>query len=360
MEQEIHPIDELLGPDAEREVYGYAFDLCVRHFRDILSKMSSALGWKGDQTPFDFSGFSGYWPDITREGVDICHGSEVIGTFSAREDGGLDFEVFGEELAWAREFSPWEVLEDFRRGLLFGSVENIRKAQDELHGGRCIVYGLRYGDAVAYATPEGDTRLRRLLASTGSNVRFTTGEALGNALERYIQTNAAPGFESGETPQVVRYIYDGLSLLSEKDVSVGVERDCGKDYRSDWAVIDMIRDAGERMRSEFEREAGVPEGKHFRFGDAIYPTLGIRDDALFLTSRYGAALDDFITCSKGGVCLYRGYDPDRGLSTPKARFSSVDEALSRIRRVVFSDRNIGIAKREYLTFSQQRSRGVRP
>ena len=48
----------------------------------------------------------------------------------------------------------------------------------------------------------------------------------------------------------------------------------------------------------------LPEGRHFRFGKALYPALGIRDDALFLTSRYGAALGDFVTCSKGGVCLY--------------------------------------------------------
>ena len=89
MEQSLQPIDRFLGPDAEKEVYGYAYDLCVRSFREILRKMSSALGWKGTDTPFDFTGFSGYWPDIPDEGVDICHGEDVIGTFFPKEDGSL-------------------------------------------------------------------------------------------------------------------------------------------------------------------------------------------------------------------------------------------------------------------------------
>ena len=94
------PIDELLG---------------LRDVREILRKMSSAVGWKGTRVPFDFTGFSGYWPDITPDGVDICHGQEVIGTFFPKEDGALGFEANGEELAWTRDFSPWEVLEDFQK-----------------------------------------------------------------------------------------------------------------------------------------------------------------------------------------------------------------------------------------------------
>ena len=327
------PIDELLGPGADREVYGAAYDRCVRDVREILRKMSSAVGWKGTRVPFDFTGFSGYWPDITPDGVDICHGSEVIGTFYPKEDGALGFKAFGEELAWTREFSPWE---------------------------GCIVYGLSYGDAVAYVAPEGDDLLRRLLAATGSNVRFTSPDVLSDALDRYIRANAVPGFESERIPQVVRYIYDGLTLSSEKEVSVGVDRNCGRGYPSDWTAIDMLRHEGEKMRREFEREAGVPEGRHFRFGEAVYPTLGIRDDALFLTSRYGSALGDFVTCSKGGVCLYRDYDPDRGLSAPTVRFKGIDDAIASLRKVVFSERNLGVAKKEYLSFSRRQAKGVRP
>ena len=360
MEQVTQPIDELLGPGADREVYGAAYDRCVRDVREILRKMSSAVGWKGTKVPFDFTGFSGYWPDITPDGVDICHGPEVIGTFYPKDDGALGFEACGEELAWTRDSSPWEVLEDFRRGLLFGSVENIRQARSELHGGRCIVYGLSYGDAVAYVAPEGDDLLRRLLAATGSNVRFTSPDVLSDALDRYIRANAVPGFESERIPQVVRYIYDGLTLSSEKEVSVGVDRNCGRGYPSDWTAIDMLRHEGEKMRREFEREAGVPEGRHFRFGEAVYPTLGIRDDALFLTSRYGSALGDFVTCSKGGVCLYRDYDPDRGLSAPAVRFKGIDDAIASLRKVVFSERNLGVAKKEYLSFSRRQAKGVRP
>ena len=149
-------------------------------------------------------------------------------------------------------------------------------------------YGLKVGDSVAYVAPDGDDLLRMLLAETGNNVRFTSGERLCEALERYIRSNAVPGFESGVAPQLVRYFYDGLSLRSEKEVSVGVDRECGHDYRSDWTAIGMLRDEGEKIRSELERRAGVPEGRHFRFGKALYPALGIRDDALFLTSRTAA------------------------------------------------------------------------
>ena len=354
------PIDELLGPGSGAEVYNLSYDRCVHIMKEVLRKMSSALGWKGLHTPFDFSGFSGYWPDITPEGVDICHGEEVIGTFFPKEDGALGFESYSDELAWSEGMTPWEILEDFRSGFLFGSLENIRQARSEFHEGRRIVYGLKVGDSVAYVAPDGDDLLRMLLAETGNNVRFTSGERLCEALERYIRSNAVPGFESGVAPQLVRYFYDGLSLRSEKEVSVGVDRECGHDYRSDWTAIGMLRDEGEKIRSELERRAGVPEGRHFRFGKALYPALGIRDDALFLTSRYGAALGDFVTCSKGGVCLYGDYDPDKGLSAPKVRYKSVDDAIKGIREVVFSERNLRLARREYQAFSQSHSRAPRP
>lgn len=353
------PIDELLGPRVQREVYGIAFDLCARDMREVLRKMSSAVGWKGKSVPFDFSGFSGYWPDISPDRVDIYHGDDVIGRFFPKEDGGLGFATFGEELDWAYAFSPWEILEDFRRGYLLGDGDNIRRAREEFHDGRSIVYGISYGDAVAFAVPQGDDHLRMLLAAMGHNVRFTSADDLSDAFQRHLDTSSVPGFEGPYTPQVVRYIYDGLTLQSEKEVSVGVDRNCRKDYSSDWMVIGQLREEGEKMRSEFERRAGVPEGRHFRFRDAVYPSLGFRDDALFLTSRCGAAIGDFITCSRDGVCLYRDYDPDSRLSAPTVRFASPEAALAGVRKVVFSERNLGIARQEYLSFSQQRSRGVR-
>ena len=91
--------------------YHSAFGLCVTYTRDILWKMYHALGWKGTSVPFDFSGFSGYWPEITPERVKIHH---------------------GEELAWSKGFGSWDVMDDFRRGYLFGTVENIQLAKVEL------------------------------------------------------------------------------------------------------------------------------------------------------------------------------------------------------------------------------------
>ena len=112
--------------------YHSAFGLCVTYTRDILWKMYHALGWKGTSVPFDFTGFSGYWPEITPERVKIHHGEEIIGTFFPREGGSLGFESYGEELAWSKGFGSWDVMDDFRRGYLFGTLENIQLAKVEL------------------------------------------------------------------------------------------------------------------------------------------------------------------------------------------------------------------------------------
>ena len=110
-----------------------AFGLCVSYTRNILWKMYHALGWKETSVPLDFSGFSGYWPEITPERVNIHHGAEIIGAFFPKPGGSLGFEPYGEELAWSKGFSVWDVMDDFRRGYLFGTVENIQQARLELH-----------------------------------------------------------------------------------------------------------------------------------------------------------------------------------------------------------------------------------
>ncbi len=110
-----------------------AFGLCINCVRDILGKMYVALGWKGTSVPFDFSGFGGYWLEITPERVNIRHGEDILGAFYPKGTDRLGFESFSEELDWSKEFSPWDVLEDFRRGYLVGTVQNIHQAKLELH-----------------------------------------------------------------------------------------------------------------------------------------------------------------------------------------------------------------------------------
>ena len=113
--------------------FGTAFGLCVRYFRDIIQKMYHALGLKGTSVPFDFTGFSGYWPEITPERVNIRHGDEIIGAFLPKGDDRLGFESYGEELEWSKGFGSWDVMDDFRRGYLLGTKENILNARIELH-----------------------------------------------------------------------------------------------------------------------------------------------------------------------------------------------------------------------------------
>lgn len=109
-----------------------AFGLCVNYVRDILGKMYVALGWKGASVPFDFSGFSGYWLEITPERINVRQGENVLGAFFPKGTDRLGFESYSEELEWSKNFSSWEVLDDFRRGYLVGTVENIQKARSEL------------------------------------------------------------------------------------------------------------------------------------------------------------------------------------------------------------------------------------
>lgn len=347
----LRPLDDILGELPKEGVYGLAYDKAAEYLREVLKKMSARVGWKDPSRPFDFDGFSGFYPEIHEDHADICRGEYIVATFNALPDGRLGFESFGEAFSqYPDDINPWYPLADIMDGKFCLEQINLEKAVQETHHGQEIVYGLRFGEDTAIACSLDDTKLRSALVEREPSIRMVSPEKFVEAVGRWLDRDSVPGFESDLRPEIVRYAWDGQTLRSEKEVNINQSRQLNDSWGNDWDLIAELRRQGDEIRTELEKEVGITDGKHFKFENALYPSLSMRDDALFLSSSCGRSMGDFITVTNGNVSLYREYDPDKALSEPVKRFSSVREALDTVRDVVLGEKNISLAAKDYQSY----------
>lgn len=340
----------------EPEAYGFAFDVAVKYMENVLWKMSEAVGWKGKARPYNFDGFSGYYPEVRPDRADVCQGDEVVCSFFPRPDGRLGFEAYGDAFPqYGPDVNPWYPLSDIMDGKLCLEEENVRKAVRETHGGQEIVYGFRFGEGCAYSVESDDRELRTALVNRDPNIRMVDADVFGEAVEKWVDADNRPGFEDPVRPEIVRLAWDGATLRDERQVCLDQERDIRDGWANDWDLIGVLREEGRKMRRELQEAAGIPGDRLFKFKDALYPNLGLRNDALFLSTDCGSQAD-FITVAKGRVGLYRDYDPSRPLPEPSFVFSSLGEAMERVRKVVVGERNVERAAMDYQKYLQSKAK----
>ncbi len=361
--EEINSVDEfLLGGDSFVLNHSLGFDRACHFLSDTLMKLSHEIGWKNDIVPYDFDGFSGYYPKVNDDSAEIWKGDEMVARFTSDADGHLVFEPFSAEFsAYDKDVNPWYPLADIMNGKFCLDEQNIAKARLECHNGMQVIYGMRFGDACAFGIYPKDDNLRTLLAERELNVRFTEPSSFWDAMNAWTDKVLKPGFESDVRPELVLYAYDGKDLHSERELSFGLERKDQIVWEGDWKLIDELRSRGDEVRSELERAAGIEDNeRHFRFGQAYVPTVFLRNDALFITNRYGISSGDFITAVNGRIALYREKDYADGLSVPVRVFKDVDEAVGAVRTVCLSEKNIGLARSEYESYKQGLSKAFTP
>ena len=355
------PIDDLLG--VKGDVYGFAYDRAADYLDGVLRKLSEAVGWKGQYRPYDFDGFSGYYIERNDEGTDVCRGNEVVCSFFPNADGSLGFKAFGDEFRqYGEDVNPWYPLSDILDGRLCLEPANIERARAETHQGREVVYGLRFGEGCAYCVVNDDLPLRKELVKRDVNIRLVDANHFDDALERWVAADQKPGFEDAVRPELVRLVWDGAKLMDEREVALDQERDVQKGWTDDWELIDYVREKGSDIRRELQEAVGINDDRLFKFSTALYPNLGLRNDALFLSTDCGSAAD-FITVVRGKVALYRDYDVNKSLPEPAAVFKSVDDALSRVRKVILGPSNVQRAAEDYQKYLGEKlgqSREMKP
>lgn len=357
---EVRPIDRLFKDSPDVQVYGFSFDKAAEYLRDVQMKMSRAIGWKDPTQPFDFDRFSGFYPEVYSDHADICHGNYVVARFSAATDGSLAFKPMADEFGmYPDDIKPWYPLGDIMDGKFCLEKENIDAARRECNEGMVIIYGLRYGEDIAFGYNSDDMRVKRALVAENPNIRLVGEETLLNAIGNWINYDCVPGMEHAQRPEIVRFAWDGETLRSEKEVCLFLAQKNGVDedlqlqrLEHDWDIIKHLRAEGEKVRRELEKAAGIPEGSHFNFTNAVYPSYGLRDDALFLTDKCGRHITNFITSAGGQITYNREYDADRMLSAPEKSFSSVNEAMDTVRKAILNPKNIEAAKMDYQRYVQ--------
>lgn len=197
-----------------------------------------------------------------------------------------------------------------------------------------------------------DAKLRSAIVNLEPNIRFISPEKMEEALYRWIDRACKPGFEGEYRPEIVRFAWDGDTLRTEREVNITQARELREAWGNDWNLIDALRSGGEEIRAELEKAVGIEDGERFKFETALYPSLGLRDDALFLTSGCGMNMGDFITVVNSQVALYRQYNPEEVLSQPKKLFESVNDALDSVRKAVLGEKNLQAAKQDYNKYTE--------
>lgn len=349
------PMNQLfdLSKTSEEMIYGLGFDKASQYLRDVLRKMSDYVGWKDRTRSYDFYGFSGFYPVLNDQSASIYSGEKLLASFTPLPGGRLGFEAFGKPFTdYPKDVNPWYPLGDIMNGRFCLEKQNLDMALEETHHGQEVIYGLRYGEDTAVCCRPDDAKLRSAVVAAEPSIIIVDADKFGGALVRWMEKDAVPGFESEVRPEMIRYVWDGDSLRSEKELADDLYHDIG-DLSGRWEALEALRSEGDKIRLELEKKVGIEDGVRFRFKHALYPSLGIRDDALFLSSNCGKGMGDFLTVGKEGVGMYRGYSPfGEGLSKPVRVFDSLFDALSTLRKTVLGEKNITLAKKDYQAYKQ--------
>lgn len=355
----IESLDDLLDGKGTR--YGLPFDLARGYLYNVEQRLSAAIGWKSDRTPYDFSGFSGFRLGYDAEKGDytLYDRNEPVCRFFGREDGSLGFESFSKLFdSYGPDPNPWYPLSDLMDGKYVLSEGNVRLAKEECHDGNILIYGLRYGGATAFAWDGDDLNACRQLADRELNVRFVSLEDMRLALSKYCKKVLSTyGFEPAAGPEVIMYAYDGQTVRSEQELARDynytvdgvslVERN-----KFDWETMDMLRAEMDKTRSELEKAAGIDgDSRHFRFRDVWYPQSPIRKDT-FLLCPGGRLSDIAMTCVNGSMVFF---DQSEGMVLKDMESMSPKEYVDYVRGKVLSEENVSLAQKEYKEFKARKT-----
>ncbi len=357
-----NPIDNLFAEKGDVTKYNKAFDKATESLEMILKQMGTKIGWKGGDNTYDFEEFSGFYPVLYQDCAEIRHGDKTVMEFFADENGSLGFRATDPdfEKVYPKGTNPWYPLADIMNGNYCLETNNLDLAREECHNGNAIIYGMKYGNACAFAVDGYDQNLRTKLTEKESNIRFTSLESLTDALENWANKNAKPGYETRIKPELVIYAYDGQEVRSEYDLKMNINPVRQNSWDKDWEDIDRLRSAGKEIRHELEKAAGVPNDFHFKFGKAVAPSTLFRKDALFLTNSFGLPVSadgtsPFITVINGKAALYKEgtenpeFFPDKNM-LPSKVYGNLDEAINDVRKICLSEKNISVAKIEYQSY----------
>lgn len=348
-------MDEFLGFDAERS--NSEFDIWRNLAASINDAMSAGAGWKNPGRPLDFRGFTGFHIDDEGDRIEFCLDEDILCVFRPTADGCAGWEIFSPEL-----FLP-EGVDDPRAADLMKIIndsclsdENVGLARRETHGGHEVIFGLEFGGVTAFGVDGGDMEVRRKLTSLCDNVRFTSSESLREAMERYMESVAKPGPEPA-MPQLRLFYYDGANVFDETTLDVHGKRPL-EVIEADRRLIGTVRDLAMAARGSFEQSLGIPADTRFQFRDAYVPSLGFRDDLLFLSRDYGRDTYTFISAAGGSLSLFRGDGETEGESRRIRTFGNIDEAMGYVSDVINHPLNRDQARREWEKYRKSQTQSA--
>lgn len=336
------------------------FDIWRRMAAMVMSDMSAECGWRNMNRDMDFSDFSGYHMEYSDVEVSLWNNGVRDGSVTLNQDGSVTVDGFDDIRESEMYSSGFDVCECC--GFLCRSDENMKKAVKEMNEGHEVVFGMSYDGVFVYGLDSRDEDLKAQISSIAlesgaTKVRFTDKSKLMDAFNDFRMNRLQIGPEP-VMPQLMRIYYDGKSAFSEgrKDV---LDNRNEKQIAADNGIAAQLAVAFMRLRDRLDDAAGVSHDRRpFLYDNALFPSSYFRCDSVFLCGERGTALSGVLTVRNGKIGLYDDIPFDRGIGKPNTVFSSVDEAVSMMARFVLSDKNIDIAKKEYMVYSMSQSKGM--
>lgn len=335
---------------ASAELYNHEFDMWRRMAGIVMADLSMDCGWKGIKRDMDFSDFSGYYMEVKENEVSLWCNGVLEGTVCPHGDS-VRIEGF-------EDFSTSEYMKDNNLleacGMACRSEENINKAIQEMRNGYEVLCGLSYNGSTVYGLVVSDIDIKAQISSLYSDVRFTSPEAVMKAMESYMERTFKVGPEP-EFPKVERCFYDGRTVYHESYLDILNHRS-KEQIKEDRALFRSLDLGLVALRKEFETKVGVsPEHRNFMFENAVFPTNFMRNDAVFLCKRSGTASLGFFSIIDGRIGLYDKLGFYQKQNLPIKQFSTVADALADARKTILSEKNIDIAKKEYMIYNMSQT-----
>lgn len=327
-----------------------AYDRFAREADSLSRYLSHAAGWKSDRRHLDFGDFEGSCLSCSEGMVSFKRSGEEVGSVS-RGPEGVVIEGFI-EAEFRNADGTLKDAEDICREIAAECVSesNVKAFRAHTTQGHQVMFSLDFGDKEVFSVHHRDDldQLFRIFSSD-ARVKFVDERRFQEVFGGILKESGANAPEE-PLPQLRIYLFDGRSIFgeSQKVECFGVDR---QEYELDRQMNLCLRDRLMDVRRELEDMVRVlPEDRDFSFAHAVHPSLGFRDDVVFLKSRGGA---DYETC-----CFYCGGIPvveREDVRIYAGKGQGIDAFVGMIRDSILSPENVNRAKLDYASYRQSLS-----
>ena len=309
-------MNEIENIDGKR--FTREFETIKTFAENLALGMSEKVGWKNRNVPIDMTDFPHYRMKIDDYKVSLLSGNVDVASVILSEG----------KIRLESNTMNFKDLDEFCSKItdLCLSAENIDYLRKFTHKGVELIFCLQFNDRYYAPIPQYDIARRELAKELG-DITFTDKETFLSSCVEYAYGGQI--YYVDEYPEMKCYFFDGLHISNIVE-------------RQDCTIWQEFKKDCLQIRDELNIAAGLEPGL-FLYDDVIFPLRSYTDIDISLSLvRNHTDKDALFTLGTYDGKLTMISHQDK----VKKYFSSKDQAVAFVRKIVLSKENIAAAKRE--------------